>query len=74
MTFLSVQMAKKKRVPLGQAIRWTEAEIDEFSQVTPGDIADVRLLWRKYASPKYRALIDAEEVEGKAERGITANS
>jgi hypothetical protein len=67
-------MAKKKRVPMGRAIRWTEQEIDGFSQVTPGDIDDIRLLWRKYASPGFRNLIDAEEVEGKAERGITANS
>lgn len=67
-------MAKKKRVPLGKAIRWTEEEIDEFSQVTPGDIDAMRLLWAKYASPKFKALIDSQEVEGKAERAITTNS
>jgi len=54
-------MAKKKAVPLGKAIVWTDEEIEDFQQVTPVDIDIMRMLWKKYAPARFRDLIDAQD-------------
>lgn len=66
-------MASRKRVPLGKAIRWTEAEIDEFSQIAIDDIQRMRATWKRYAPRAERDLIDATEQDTTAD-GITATT
>lgn len=57
-------MSKKARaIPLGKAIQWTEAEVDELTKVTPQDIEEASALWRRGALPKYRGLFDAKPAE-----------
>ena len=52
-------MAKRK-VKRGQAIRWTEEEIDSFLNVTPEDVDLLRAAWKKYSIPGLADLIDAQ--------------
>lgn len=56
---------KKRKVPIGKIVTMTDEEIDEFTEVTKADIERLRAAWKKYASPKFRNLIDAE-LEDKA--------
>lgn len=48
-----------RRVPLGKAIRRTEAQRELLAMVTPGDVDRARLLWHELAPAKYRKLIDS---------------
>lgn len=49
----------RKKVPLGKAIIWSQAELTKMSTVTPIDVRLARLWWRKHAPAKYRRLLDA---------------
>lgn len=59
-------MTKKARVPLGKAIQWTEAEVDELTKVTPQDIEEAAALWKRAAQKRYRGLFDAQPSEPNA--------
>jgi len=64
---MAKRKSKPRRVPLGKAIRWTQEEIDEFSIVTADDIDKMRVMWKRYASPQMRDIIDAIELDDTAD-------
>lgn len=41
----------------------TEAELDRAAEITEADIADAQEMWRESASPEFRTLLDAKEIE-----------
>lgn len=56
-------LSPHKRVPLGQAIIWTEKEINRMCRVTEHDAYLAQLWWRHHTLPKYRRLLDAVNLE-----------
>lgn len=52
-----------KRVPLGAALNWSEAELDALAAVTPGEIATAQTRWRQDAPEAAKTLLDAEPRE-----------
>lgn len=65
---MSDQPAKpnKRRKPLGKAIRHTDEQLDELSQVTPADIEAAAALWRASVKPELRDLLDAKPKDANA--------
>ena len=51
---------EKRKVELGEAIQWTEEQLDAMSEITEADIAAAAALWRAGAPAKYKKLLDAE--------------
>ena len=49
-------MADKRR----KAKHSTEAELDKLAEITPEDIEDAMLQWKRDASPEFKNLLDAE--------------
>ena len=49
--------------PRGKAIRWTEADLDRLAQVSPEDVEEAKVAYRKDAPTRYRDLLDAEPAE-----------
>ncbi len=47
-------------VPLGKPLEWTDADLDRLSVVTPGDIENAKVAWRRNAPKKYKNLLDAQ--------------
>lgn len=63
-------MAKKKtkkRVPLGQPLNWTDAELDALSTVTEADIMNAGAWWQNNAPKKYKKLLEAKPDDAAAE-------
>lgn len=57
-------MASKRRVdPQRRAIRWSDADIDKLSEITPQDIEESRAWWRRNADPQYRELLDPDDAD-----------
>lgn len=52
-----------KPVPLGDALNWSEAELDALSEVTPGDVLAAQTRWRQDAPDAAKSLLDAEPRE-----------
>lgn len=53
-------MAERRKVPLGKALIWNEAQIAALSTITPTDVRLARLWWRQHAPSKYRRLLDGQ--------------
>lgn len=47
--------------PRGRMIRWTDADLDRLSKVTPDDLAHAAQAWRDSSPPALRTLLDATE-------------
>jgi len=52
-----------KKVPLGKPLRLSDKQLDKLSEITDADIEKAKQLWRKYASPEFADLLDAEITE-----------
>ena len=48
-----------RRVPRGEPLDSTDAELDAASVVTPEDIESARQWFRRNAAPEFRDLLDA---------------
>lgn len=57
-----------KRVPLGEPIDWTDADIEQMSQVSQADVKHALALWRNDAPAGFKDLLDAEVSEGDTNR------
>jgi hypothetical protein len=58
---------KQKRVPLGQAIQWTDADLDALSNITEADIKEAGGWWQDNAPKKYKKLLEAKPDNAAAE-------
>lgn len=47
-------------VPLGDVPEESDEELARLAEITPEDIEDAKMAWRRDASPRYRNLLDAE--------------
>lgn len=54
------EVVKKKGVPLGKPLQLTDADLDRLSVITPMDIEEAKLAWRRNVPKKYKNLLDAE--------------
>jgi hypothetical protein len=54
-----------RRKPLGHLIPYTDAELDQLSQVTPQDIERAKVWWKENAPRKYKNLLDAKPTDVK---------
>lgn len=45
------------------APKWTEAELDQLTEVTPADQQKAAALWRERAPKAFKDLLDAEPAE-----------
>lgn len=54
----------QSRLPLGQAIAWTDEELDALAVVSPQDVAEAQASVRKNATPKGKAMWEATPDEG----------
>ena len=57
----------KKRVPLGTPLQLTDEQLDQLSEVTPGDIEKAKAFWRAHAPAEFATLLDAQTIEEEAE-------
>lgn len=48
------------RKPLGDALQWTDAEIESMSQITDKDIELAKRWWEKHAPENAKRLLDAK--------------
>ena len=55
-----IEVVKKKGVPLGKPLQLTDADLDRLSVITPMDIEEAKLAWRRNVPKKYKNLLDAE--------------
>jgi len=55
-----IEVVKKKGVPLGKPLQLTDADIDRLSVITPMDIEEAKIAWRRNVPKKYKNLLDAE--------------
>ncbi len=51
---------KRKRKPLGPAIEWDDAVIDDMSTVRPADLAHAAALWHNEVAGPLQTLLDAQ--------------
>ncbi len=56
----------KKRVPLGKALKHSDEQLDQLSQITPADIEAAKVFWRKHAPAKHKKLLDAQPIDDAA--------
>lgn len=56
-------MLDKKKVPLGEPLDLTDAQLDQLAEVTPTDIEKAKVLWRTHAPEETKTLLDAETIE-----------
>ncbi len=54
------EVVKKKKVDPGQFPIRTDADLDRLSVITPMDIEEAKLAWRRNVPEKYKNLLDAE--------------
>jgi hypothetical protein len=59
-------MAQPRKVPLGQPLEWSDADLDTLSQISPQDVQAAQQRWRNVAPTRYRNLLDAVPVEDDA--------
>lgn len=59
---------KPKRVPLGQEIEWTDADLDQLAEVKPADVKHALALWRNDAPTGFKDLLQAEVMEPDTNR------
>ena len=57
---MAKRTAKKKEVPLGKAIIWTDSQLDALSEISPADIIEAGQWWKQNAPKKYKNLLDAK--------------
>jgi hypothetical protein len=55
-----IEVVKKKGVPLGKPLQLTDADLDRLSVITPMDIEEAKIAWRRNVPKKYKNLLDAE--------------
>jgi hypothetical protein len=58
--------AKKPAKPskvVGEAIDWSDADIDKLSEITPEDIASAKATYRRLAPKKAKRLLDAKQAD-----------
>lgn len=53
----------KKVIPVGEAIPWTEADLDRLSEVTEEDKASAKAFWRRTAPRKLKRIVDAKKAK-----------
>jgi hypothetical protein len=58
------QQENPKPKPLGQPIEWSDSELDDLSQVGPGDVQAAKDLWKTQAPAEFKKLLEAEPDEG----------
>lgn len=51
------------KIPLGKPLTLTDADLDELSKITPGDIKKAREFWHKNAPDNFTDLLDADLVD-----------
>nr|BBH90148.1 hypothetical protein KTC_48990 [Thermosporothrix sp. COM3]BBH90213.1 hypothetical protein KTC_49640 [Thermosporothrix sp. COM3]BBH90278.1 hypothetical protein KTC_50290 [Thermosporothrix sp. COM3] len=59
---------KKKPVPLGEPIEWTDDDLDALALVSETNIKEAEALWQNTAPPPCKGLIDAEIVEPEPDK------
>lgn len=61
-------MAKAKKLKaaakiVGEAIDWTDEEIDRMAEITPEDVASAKATYRRLAPKRAKRLLDAKTVD-----------
>lgn len=62
-------MAKKKPKPAGspqgEAVQWSEADIERLAEITPEDIASAKAHWNRLAPKRIKRVLDAKKEDGE---------
>lgn len=60
-------MAKKSQPSKvqGEAIDWSDDDIDRLSEITPEDIASAKAHWNRVAPKKLKKVLDAKKEDGE---------
>lgn len=56
-------MTDEKKVPLGNPLPLSDADLYELARITDEDIKKAKKLWKKAAKPKLSDLLEAKESE-----------
>lgn len=57
------QQPKKRRVPLGQPIAWSDKDLDALSAISPADLKAAQALWQQEAPRPLKTLLQAQVME-----------
>jgi hypothetical protein len=59
------QPPKKKRVPLGNPVRWNDKDLDHLSAISPADLKASEALWERNAPKPLKSLLQAQVMESE---------
>jgi hypothetical protein len=48
---------------VGEAIDWTDADLDKLAEITPEDVASAKATYRRLAPKKAKRLLDAKQAD-----------
>jgi hypothetical protein len=57
------QPPKKRAKPLGKAIQWSDADLEQLAHISEADKKAAEVLWKNEAPVAFRSLLDAQVQE-----------
>jgi hypothetical protein len=58
-------MAEQPGKPVGEALDWSEEEIDRLAEITPEDVTSAKALSRRLMPKKVQPVLDAKKEDGE---------